>query len=109
MARQEVTLKNNTRDKDELLVYIKQFSQEISTILASKNTVGKTITLKYKTSEFQSHTRSRTLLHYISSKEEIYEIGKEILEAEDLQQDLRLIGITISSFKESEMEQLRLF
>ena len=42
----ERTLKFNTSDKDELLVYLKDFSEEISIILASKNMMGKTITFK---------------------------------------------------------------
>jgi len=61
----ERTLKFNTSDKDELLVYLKDFSEEISRILASKNMMGKTITLKYKTGEFENHTRSKTLNKYI--------------------------------------------
>ncbi|MDB2111742.1 DNA polymerase IV, partial [Clostridium paraputrificum] len=42
----ERTLKFNTSDKDELLIYLKDFSEEISRILSSKNMMGKTITLK---------------------------------------------------------------
>lgn len=61
----ERTLKFNTSDKDELLIYLKDFSEEISRILSSKNMMGKTITLKYKTGEFENHTRSKTLNKYI--------------------------------------------
>lgn len=105
----ERTLKNNTKDKEELLIYIQEFCKEISGVLISKNTAGKTITLKYKTSEFESHTRSKTIVNYISKEDEIYEIAKELLEIEVLDEDLRLIGVTVSSFKESEVEQLTLF
>lgn len=105
----ERTLKTNTRDKEELLRYIEEFSKEISEILVSKNTLGRTVTLKYKTSDFESHTRSKTLLNYISSKEDIYKVAKELLENEEIDEDLRLIGVTISSFKETEVEQLKLF
>lgn len=105
----ERTLKFNTSDKDELLVYLKGFSEEISIILASKNMMGKTVTLKYKTCEFENHTRSKTLNKYIYKSEEIYSVCKELLELEDLKDELRLIGVSISSFKETEVEQLTLF
>lgn len=105
----ERTLKFNTSDKDELLVYLKDFSEEISRILASKNMMGKTITLKYKTGEFENHTRSKTLNKYIYKSEDIYSVCRELLELEDLKDELRLIGVSISSFKETEIEQLSLF
>ena len=105
----ERTLKFNTSDKDELLVYLKDFSEEVSRILASKNMMGKTITLKYKTGEFENHTRSKTLNKYIYTSEDIYSVCRELLELEDLKDELRLIGLSVSSFKETEIEQLSLF
>ena len=65
--------------------------------------------LKYKTADFESHTRSRTLKEYISSASEIYEVVKELLLAEELKEEVRLIGVTVSSFKETKVEQLTLF
>ena len=105
----ERTLKFNTSDKDELLIYLKDFSEEISRILSSKNMMGKTITLKYKTGEFENHTRSKTLNKYIYKSEDIYSVCRELLQLEDLKDELRLIGVSISSFKETEIEQLSLF
>lgn len=105
----ERTLKNDTLDKEELLKYIYQFSKEISEILTNKNLQGKTITLKYKTKNFESHTRSKTVQKYISSFEEIYVEAKNLFDAEAFQVELRLIGLSISSFKEEKNEQLTLF
>lgn len=105
----ERTLKNDTLDKEELLKYIYQFSKEISEILTNKNLQGKTITLKYKTKNFESHTRSKTVQKYISSFEEIYIEAKNLFDAEVFQVELRLIGLSISSFKEEKNEQLTLF
>ena len=105
----ETTLKTNTMDKEELLKYISVFSKQISTILVNKKMLGKTVTLKYKTKEFESHTRSKTLNNYICDSEDIYNVCKELLEAEELYDELRLIGVSISSFKESKVEQLTLF
>ncbi|WP_294373139.1 DNA polymerase IV [uncultured Clostridium sp.] len=108
-AGKETTLKFDTDDKEELLQYIKEFSYEIEEILNRKNVVGKTVTLKFKTKDFENHTRSRTLNYYISTHEEIFNVSKELLEMEELKSTLRLIGVSISSFKEKEMEQMTLF
>ena len=105
----ERTLKVDTLDKEELLGYIREFSRSISDILRTKDILGKTVTLKYKTAAFESHTRSKTLNNYIGSFEEIFKVCAELLEGEELEKELRLIGVSISSFKEDKIEQLKLF
>lgn len=104
----ERTLKADTKNKEELLEYIKEFSAEIEEVLSRKNVSGKTITLKYKTKYFENHTRSKTLNNYIGTSVEIFRAAEELLESEDLNEELRLIGISISSFKETEVQQLSL-
>ena len=105
----ERTLKFDTDNKEELLQYLKEFSFEIEEMLCAKNVVGKTVTLKFKTKDFENHTRSRTLNNYISYHEDIFNVSKELLESEELKSNLRLIGVSISSFKEKEIEQMTLF
>ena len=104
----EKTLKIDTKNKEELLEYIKEFSFEIEEVLSRKNVVGKTVTLKFKTKDFENHTRSKTLNNYIRNNIEIYRVAEELLESEELKEDVRLIGVSISSFKETEVEQLSL-
>ncbi|ATD54672.1 DNA polymerase IV [Clostridium chauvoei] len=105
----EVTLKNNTNNKEELLLYLKEFSLYISKELKIKGIKGKTVTIKYKTSNFESHTRSRTLNYYTNRFEDFYKISKEVLKKEDFADGVRLIGLTISSFRENFEEQLSIF
>ncbi|CAI3225120.1 DNA polymerase IV (Pol IV) [Clostridium neonatale] len=104
----ERTLKFNTNNKEELLEFLREFSYEIEDYLLRKNVMAKTITLKFKTENFENHTRSKTLNKYISNNKEIYEAAKELLEAEKLRM-VRLIGLSASSFKENEVEQISLF
>lgn len=105
----ETTLFKDTRDKNILKEYIKEFAEDIASILENKNMRGKTITLKIKTSSFENHTKSKTLPAYISKYEEIYREGCIILEELELEEELRLIGLSISSLKEDTIEQLSLF
>lgn len=104
----ERTLKFDTKNKEELLEYLKEFSFEIEDVLNRKNIIGKTVTLKFKTKDFDNHTRSKTLNNYIGSQNEIFKVAKELLESEKLIEEIRLIGVSISSFKETEVEQMSL-
>jgi DNA polymerase-4 len=105
----ERTLKFDTKNKEELREYIKEFSFEIEEILTRKNVLGKTVTLKFKTKDFENHTRSKTLNNYIGTQKEIFKVAEELLESEELNGEVRLIGVSVSSFKEPEVEQIRLF
>lgn len=105
----ENTLKYDTDDKDDIKEYVKGFCLEISDELIKKNVYIKTITFKYKTSNFESHTRSRSLNYYVNDFVNIYKIVEEIIEDEDFAEGIRLIGITVSGIKEEKAEQLKLF
>ena len=105
----ERTLKIDTSDKEELLEYLRDFAKEISNQLIKSNIEGKTITVKYKTENFQSHTRSKTLNFYTNNLNDIYKVCEEILNNEEINENIRLIGVTVSSFKENSVEQLTLF
>ncbi|MEG0773940.1 DNA polymerase IV [Clostridium sp.] len=105
----ETTLIKNTENKEELKEYLKEFANDIETNLEEKNISGKTITLKIKTASFESHTKSKTLGVYISSSEEIYREACKILDSIDLKEEIRLIGLSITSLSNNEIQQLTIF
>ena len=61
---------------------------------------GKTITLKIKYSDFVSQTRSKTVPYYTADIAVILETAKELLFQEKLKNSVRLLGISLSNFKE---------
>jgi len=105
----ETTLKEDTKDYEILSAIIDKYSVKVAESMARKGVIAKTVTIKMKTAEFVNHTRSKTLYHYISTAEEIAEAGKLILKEIDLQVEIRLIGISLSNFKDKNTEQLSLF
>ncbi|WP_238883250.1 DNA polymerase IV [Clostridium sp. YIM B02551] len=105
----ETTLKHNTNNINELRPYLDNFSREIAYLLSQRELSGRTVTIKYKTWDFKSHTRSKTLNTYINSYEDIFNESFSILSEENIEEDLRLIGLSISSLKENTMYQMRLF
>ena len=105
----EITLKSDTNEIEDLLKYLYDFSKEISNQLIKQNIEGKTVTVKYKTQDFQNHTRSKTLNFYTNNFKDIYKVCEEILLNEEINENIRLIGVTVSSFKENSIKQLTLF
>jgi len=105
----ETTLRTDTDNKEELKLYIKAFALSVSNTMQSKNVSGKSITIKIKTSTFVNHTRSKTLAHYISYEEDIYNEAIIILNELELHEKIRLIGLSISSLKENNIEQISMF
>ncbi|ACA54486.1 DNA polymerase IV [Clostridium botulinum] len=102
----EITLKKDITDKEEMKKYLLDFSNKVSTNLYKRNSGGKTVTVKIKTSNFQTHTRSKTVDDYIRDKDEIYNIACDILEHINFKEPIRLIGLTVSNLGENKIKQL---
>ncbi|WP_432406612.1 DNA polymerase IV [Wukongibacter sp. M2B1] len=105
----ETTLAEDSSDKEHLRKYLLRFSKNVSETLVSKGILTKTITVKIKTSNFQSHTKSRTIYDYINSYEQIYSIASDILDEIELEDEIRLIGLTVANLSQNEAKQLSFF
>lgn len=105
----ETTLTEDTKDKDILSNYILDFANDISGALNRRRLSAKTITIKIKSSNFETHTKSKTILKYINSIEEIYNVAMEVLNQVDINDKIRLIGLTTSNFSDNEIKQLNFF
>ncbi|MHC1683553.1 MAG: DNA polymerase IV [Clostridiaceae bacterium] len=105
----ETTLKSDTDDKNVLKEYLRIFSETMEKTLVNKQMMGKTITIKIKTSLFINHTKSKTLNGYIYTKEDILNEGFELLKEIELTEKIRLIGLSISSLKDKVEEQISFF
>ncbi|WP_461206176.1 DNA polymerase IV [Clostridium sp. DL1XJH146] len=102
----ESTLKEDTKDKENLKEYLKDFSSNIEKSLYARNLYCKTITVKYKTASFQGHTKSKTVIENISGKKEIYKVATEILEELYIEEEIRLIGLSVTNLYEKTIEQI---
>lgn len=105
----ETTLKKDTCNKEEIKAYLKDFAKSVSGVMKRKGVEAKTITVKFKTKDFEGHTRSRTLFIPVSSPDEIYEEALKILEQINLEKEIRLIGLSLSSLVPLEQRQTTLF
>ncbi len=105
----ETTLEKGTWDKEELIYYLKDFSNEISDSLEFKKLHGRTISLKVKYANFTVHSRSRTLSNHTNSQVEIFNTALALLDEIELNEEIRLIGLSVSNLISIDLKQLSLF
>ena len=96
----EQTFSKNISSEIFLLEKINIISDKLSERLKRLGISGKTITLKIKYSDFITQTRSTTKQLYICEKSLISKTCEELLYKEKLRDSVRLIGITVSNFKQ---------
>lgn len=99
----ERTFTENLSSEIHLETRLEDIAQKVSERLKrSQLKGGRTITLKIRYSDFKIHTRSKTFEYKISQFKEIFELAKDLLYQEELENSVRLIGISISNFHDNE-------
>jgi DNA polymerase IV len=103
------TLSIDTIDIKHVEKVLLDLAEEIGTEARQNNYKGKTISIVLKYSDFQSITRQKTVAPTYLTKE-IYKTGLALInENWDGLRKIRLLGISISNFQETEIEQLSFF
>mgnify|MGYP000028147328 FL=1 len=96
-------------DPETILGEYLKLTERASTRLRSRDLYAKTISITVRFSDFKTITRSKTLPLPISSTHEIYQVVKDLYLALKLERvQLRLVGVSLSNFKEEAPEQLML-
>ncbi|WP_422083005.1 DNA polymerase IV [Ulvibacterium sp.] len=93
----ERTFSENLSSEIFMLEKLEHIANELDRRLKKSNLAGKTITLKIKYSDFTLQTRSKTLPYFIADKVLILEMAKELLYQEQLQNSVRLLGISLAN------------
>ena len=93
----ERTFNENLSSEIFMLQRLEHIAEELERRLKKSKIAGKTITLKIKYSDFTLNTRSKTISYFISDKSLILETAKELLYQEELQNSVRLLGISLSN------------
>ena len=92
----ETTFFDDISSYDDLIQKLWSLCERVSARAKTSGKVGKTVTLKLKTSDFKSRTRRRTLVHPTQMAEILYREGKDLLLPEADGTAFRLIGIGLS-------------
>jgi len=97
----ETTFFDDIANKEELERILWRLSESVATSAKKKETSGKTITLKLRTTDFKIRTRSRTLEDPTMLADVIFSVGRELLAPEVDGTPFRLIGIGISALDDA--------
>lgn len=81
---------------------LQSIAKELEKRLQKSKISGKTITLKIKYSDFTLQTRSKTLPYFVSDKNIILDVAKDLLYQERLRNSVRLLGISIHNLNNEE-------
>ncbi|MBI2584202.1 MAG: DNA polymerase IV [Candidatus Aenigmarchaeota archaeon] len=96
-AGAEHTFDEDTNDRTKIYGVLAQMARAV--VKPLKNQKFKTIAIKIRYENFETHTAQRTLKHYSGSYEESLEVAKKLLEP-FLQKNrkIRLIGLSVRKF-----------
>ncbi len=89
---------------------LESIAQELERRMIRNKTKGKTVTLKIKYNNFTIQTRSKTIEEYTNLKTDFHPIIIQLLNQNQLQNPVRLLGISFSNLdnKESELKWIQL-
>ena len=104
----EVTLDEDTADREVLRTWLLRHAERVGASLRRQGLAGRTVTLKIKYADFHQITRQVTLEHRTASTESIYETACGLLDALELEGRVRLVGVGVSGFEAGGPVQLSL-
>ncbi|MDD2582794.1 MAG: DNA polymerase IV [Desulfuromonadaceae bacterium] len=103
------TLERDIDDPAEIRRFLLQLSEMVGSRARRYNVSGKTIHLYVRYADFfTSWGKQTSLKNYINQSDDIYKAALSILATVDLEQPVRLLGVSLSNLKH-ESEQLPLF
>lgn len=95
----ETTFNTDIRELDKLEPILWRLCEKVSARAKAKGIAGRTATLKLKTADFKSRTRSRTLEHSTQLADRLFHAAMALLKPEIDGTAFRLIGIGFSQLE----------
>ncbi|PTW61475.1 DNA polymerase-4 [Breoghania corrubedonensis] len=96
----ETTFNTDISDPAELVKILRRLSEKVSYRLKKAGIAGRTVTLKLKTPDFRTLTRSRQLADPTQLADRIFRIGRELLAGETDGRRFRLLGIGVADLSD---------
>jgi DNA polymerase IV (DinB-like DNA polymerase) len=102
----ETTFEEDTADADTVLRALDALSEEVCREALNQNLFFKTVTVKLRYENFETHTRSKTLAFMTNRAQDLKKTAKELLQTY-LRSDrkVRLIGVRVSNFVKGEKQK----
>jgi nucleotidyltransferase/DNA polymerase involved in DNA repair len=102
----ETTFEEDTDDAEAVLKVLDVLAAGVSREVTEQKLFFKTVTVKLRYENFETHTRSKTLAFMTNRLQDLEKTAKELLKAY-LRNDrkIRLIGVRVSNFVEGEKQK----
>ncbi|MDD6323874.1 MAG: DNA polymerase IV [Bacilli bacterium] len=105
----EVTLKKNIFDKDELKPYLLALAENVSLRLRKEKKYAYVVVVTVKDRFFKRFSHQKKLVNATQLTEEVYKVSCEILNEMNIDDGIRLIGIRLDKLTDSSVHQVSLF
>lgn len=93
----EETFAHDLEDKDEMMHQLHAMLEKVSRNMVRLNTKGKTVHVKIKFDDFTQKVRSKTLMEYTDSVDQLWTGISEIMNDSNLiERAVRLLGVSVS-------------
>ena len=102
----EDTFVDDVTDRDRLRAVVGSMGRRVAASLRRNGLSGRTITLKVRHHDFETHTRSTTLAAPTDSPRIVADTALGLLDATDLAGGLRLVGVGVSGLADWVQEDL---
>lgn len=97
----EVTFREDSSESAHIEGRLLELADRCASRLRRQGVVGRTLSLKVRTSDFKTLTRSRTLVAPTDVGRDIYLVARELFSGVDLRGlDVRLVGIRVEDLRE---------
>lgn len=102
----EVTFQEDTADYEFILNALDKLSEEVHKDVLGQNLYFKTVTIKVRYGNFETHTRSKTLPFITNRQNDIEKTARALIQ-EYLQpsRKIRLVGVRVSNFISAEKQK----
>ncbi|MFT6727924.1 MAG: DNA polymerase-4 [Litorivivens sp.] len=92
----ETTFVSDLTDLNHMVDQIKKLSAEVARRLDKQDLLGKTISIKFRDSEFNTFSRNKTIADYTAAEDVITAVAIELIKNADLEKPVRLLGVGVS-------------
>ncbi len=102
----EITFEEDTSDFGLVFETLDKLSREIHRELIESKLLFKTVTVKVRYENFETHTHAKTLPYFTNNVESLQKVGKELLQPYlSMKRKIRLIGLRTSNFASSKEQR----
>ena len=96
-----------TRNRAFFKERLMESARQTAFLMEKKGIVGYTVTVKIKTRDFDTHTKSKTFPEPVEGDEALYREAKALFDSLYGGEKLRLLGLSVSALEENYSRQLR--